>query len=592
MVQMLETRSVKSNVGSHWKNWVCQTDTRLAEARDKAKDRGLTRAEVTFYIKDEIPNDEFIEDVLERIVKYIPKDMVYSTSFATTWKTYCDSFKHSLVCVDRSKDIAMIVHSYNETTGNIGGQLVEKWLKENKEKWCLDKLTLNGNLPLDIIEVVEIDKVFENGKKDVLLKISGNRYCKVNKDKSTRFTTRLVTNKGIHSYNKELYKGENIDLLQKAGLLEHTNCIPHLAKRQASNNSKADADFRNIGALEINIFNRKEEKKVQQEQFKEKCNEEMKKIEEKTKPLLLEFRNEKEKKDRIEECKWMFCGVDTGKLGDLVQGKYIVKAAKKENSWFGKTYRLLIREEKNKQNIIVWSNEKITKKLEEAENAKTMDLADNFLYLQHDNLGVLEITGYGYTPNRNKMVYCNITLNTRKGEEKPKQLPVENIDIVTPVIPRENLLAYRDYPNLIALPIGSVHNVDGWGFLKHYGIERLVISLDGKIYQAGDNLEENINDLKYLCKIKIEKIRTNDKRHVKYAVCSVYEKGYWTVLVDYNKVQMLPKMRMNRCVLDVRDVEVRGQKRKLILTDNGDGPVIYKFKKSKLEENVEVGDML
>ena len=418
MVQMLETKSVRSSVGSHWKDWVCQTDTRLAEARDKAKDRGLTRAEVTFYIQDEIPNDEFIEDVLERIVKYIPKDMVYSTSFATTWKTYCDSFKHSLVCVDRSKDIAIIVYSYNETTGNISGQLVENWLKKNKEKWCLDKLTLNGNLPLDIIEVVENAKVFENGKKDVLLEISGNRYCKVNKDKSTRFTTRLVSKKAIHSHNEELYKGENIDLLQKAGLLEHTNCIPLLAKHHSSNNSKADADFKNIGVLEINIFNRKEEKKVQQEQFKEKCNEEMKKIEEKTKPLLLEFQNEKEKKDRIEDCKLMFCGVDTGKLGDLVQGKYIVKAAKKENSWFGKTYRLLICEEKNKQDIIVWSNEKITKKLEEAENAKTMDLADNFLYLQHDNLGVLEITGYGYAPNRNKMVYCDITLNTRKGEDK------------------------------------------------------------------------------------------------------------------------------------------------------------------------------
>ena len=374
--------------------------------------------------------------------------------------------------------------------------------------------------------------------------------------------------------------------------MEHTNCIPLLAKHHSSNNSKADADFKDIGALEINIFNRKEEKKVQQEQFKEKCNEEIKKIEEKTRPLLLELQNEKEKKDRIEDCKLMFCGVDTGKLGDLVQGKYIVKAAKKENSWFGKTYRLLIREEKNKQDIIVWSNEKITKKLEEAENAKTMDLADNFLYLQHDNLGVLEITGYGYTPNRNKMVYCNITLNTREGEEKPKQLPVQNIDIGTPVIPRENLLPYKDYPNLIALPIGSVHNVDGCGFVKHYGTERLVISLDGKIYQAGDDLEENIRELKYLCKIKIEKIRTNNKRHAKYAVCSVYEKGDWTVLVDYNKVQMLPKMRMNRCVLDVRDVEVRGQKRKLILTDNGDGPVIYKFKKSKLEENVKVGDML
>ena len=267
MVQMLETRGVRSSVGSHWKTWVCQTGTRLAEARDKAKDRGLTRAEVTFYIQDEIPNDEFIEDVLERIVKYIPKDMVYSTSFATTWKTYCDSFKHSLVCVDRSKDITIIVYSYNETTGNISGQLVENWLKKNKEKWCLDNLTLNGNLPLDIIEVVEIAKVFENGKKDVLLEISGNRYCKVNKDKSTRFTTRLVSKKAIHSRNVELYKGENIDLLQKAGLLEHTNCIPLLAKHHSSHNSKADADFKNIGALEINIFNRKEEKKVQQERL-------------------------------------------------------------------------------------------------------------------------------------------------------------------------------------------------------------------------------------------------------------------------------------------------------------------------------------
>ena len=71
------------------------------------------------------------------------------------------------MCVDRSKDIAIIVYSYNQTTRNISGQLVENWLKKSKEKWCLDKLTLNGNLPLDIIEVVEIAKVFENRKKDI-----------------------------------------------------------------------------------------------------------------------------------------------------------------------------------------------------------------------------------------------------------------------------------------------------------------------------------------------------------------------------------------------------------------------------------------
>jgi len=89
MVQMLETKSVRNNVGSHWKDWVCQKGTRLADARDKAKDRGLTRAEVTFYIQDVIPDDGFIEEVLERIIKYIPKDLVYSTNYAATWKSYC-----------------------------------------------------------------------------------------------------------------------------------------------------------------------------------------------------------------------------------------------------------------------------------------------------------------------------------------------------------------------------------------------------------------------------------------------------------------------------------------------------------------------
>jgi hypothetical protein len=168
MMQMLECKSVRSTVGSHWKDWVCQKGTRLASARDRAKEHGLTRAEVTIYIQDnKIPDDEFIDQVVERIVKYIPKDIVYSTCYADTWKSYCDTFKHSLVCIDRSKNIGIFVYSYNQT----------------------DKLTLNGNLPLNIIEVAEVAKVFENGKKDILLEICGNRYCKIKKDKSTRFTT-------------------------------------------------------------------------------------------------------------------------------------------------------------------------------------------------------------------------------------------------------------------------------------------------------------------------------------------------------------------------------------------------------------------
>ena len=71
--------------------------------------------------------------------------------------------------------------------------------------------------------------------------------------------------------------------------MEHENCIPFLAKHQASCTSKTDVELQKVETLEVNIFNRKEEKKMQQEQFKEKRAEEIKKVEEQTKPLLLEF---------------------------------------------------------------------------------------------------------------------------------------------------------------------------------------------------------------------------------------------------------------------------------------------------------------
>ena len=63
----------------------------------------------------------------------------------------------SLVCIDRSEDIGVIVNSYNEITKNVSGQVLEKW--SEREKWALDKLTANGNLPLDVIEVAEVSKI-------------------------------------------------------------------------------------------------------------------------------------------------------------------------------------------------------------------------------------------------------------------------------------------------------------------------------------------------------------------------------------------------------------------------------------------------
>ena len=61
--------------------------------------------------------------------------------------------------------------------------------------------------------------------------------------------------------------------------------------------------------------------------------------------------------------------------------------------------------------------------------------------------------------------------------------------------------------------------------------------------------------------------------------------------MDYNKVKVLTQKEMDgeTCIMDVRTVDVKGQKRKLLLTDRGDGPVVYKLKKSKMEEKIKIG---
>ena len=84
------------------------------------------------------------------------------------------------------------------------------------------------------------------------------------------------------------------------------------------------------------------------------------------------------------------------------------------------------------------------------------------------------------------------------------------------------------------------------------------------------------------------RLRVNRSRNIKYAVCSVYEKGDWTAYLDYNKAPILPKDDIDgeTCIIDVRTVDLKGQKRKLLLTDRGDGPKVYKL---ELEENIKVG---
>ena len=245
---------------------------------------------------------------------------------------------------------------------------------------------------------------------------------------------------------------------------------------------------------------------------------------------------------------------------------------------------------------IVWSNTYISNKLQEAEDLKLLNVNGIYLSLSNKKLGSLIVTGKGSNVYGHTTIFCQLILNPREATDVT-QIPKISEEVVendlTQIIPRENLLNYREYPNLTSFPVDSVCNIDGLGYIKHYGTERLVVSVDGKVYKAGKYLEENVKQLKHLCKIKIKKVRTDTSGRVKFAVCSVFKKGDWTASVKYENVPILPKNKMDgeTCVLDVRIVEVKGQKRKLLLTqrDDEDPQIIYKLKKSKLEENIKVG---
>ena len=68
---------------------------------------------------------------------------------------------------------------------------------------------------------------------------------RTSKDSSTAFTTRLVSNGGAYSCNRDSVE-HNAALLQKGGFVEHDNCIPYLAKSNGTKNSQADAELRKV----------------------------------------------------------------------------------------------------------------------------------------------------------------------------------------------------------------------------------------------------------------------------------------------------------------------------------------------------------
>ena len=197
MVQMLESK----NVGQSWNDWVYQKDTRLAKSRDFCKDRGLTHVEVSLSFEEDVPSDSVIEDCFNRITQTVSPCLVYSTPFADVWRAYCDALLHSLVVIDRTRKIALVVCTYNEITKNVSGQFL--YYRSGNEIYYLVNDTFGSKLPVDIIEVCDRSKARSGKTKDTLVNITGARYFKHGIYVDTDFPTYLISNGCWYEQSKE-----------------------------------------------------------------------------------------------------------------------------------------------------------------------------------------------------------------------------------------------------------------------------------------------------------------------------------------------------------------------------------------------------
>jgi hypothetical protein len=268
------------------------------------------------------------------------------------------------------------------------------------------------------------------------------------------------------------------------------------------------------------------------------------------------------------------------RLKDLPFGFYNVMAVREAQNQFGEKYIMLLATDKNGTLGLCYSNKYIEiylhLNLTDEDIEKIRDPKRNYLTLFEKPLAILNVTGWGRTPQRNVIVYCNITLTkdmqkhsikclreqvTKEIREQTAKLTKMQAEPTTPskalpILTREEMVPYKHLKNLAELPLGSTYILVAIGYVEHYGQERLVVKLaDDTIYQAGDNLEEQKEQLTAECKIIVSKTKLSSTRR-KFAVCKVVQRGDWAGALDYEKVPLLPASKKRKAikVLDVKPI--------------------------------------
>lgn len=604
--QMIECQSVRASVGNHLKDWATQQETRLASARDASSKRGLTRAEVTFYVENNVlPTSTFMEQTLAGVTAYIPEDLVYSTPFSSMWLAYCDILRHSLLAIDRKQDVGLLIYSLNEVTGKISGQLIESI--SSKEKWVIERLTFNAVLPVDILEINTLSSVSNNAAEepeDPDIDIVFNRYFKSHNNMSTEFKTRLVSQKGVFSYVNDTEDNLN-RMLETAGMLPHRNCVPHISNKAANTKSKVSVLLHHADTLTVSLpFRTRKMSSQDPSELAAKLTEEVERINAMRGPALNDLTRSQQRIEKMEGLMASFKRTRNLKLIYLQQFiNYPVLSAVKH----GQRYKLLLDADSRK--YTVWSNWHLTQEFDRfvKDHPDFYDQASGFIFLPGEScLANLIIRGKGLNDYGNYTVYSKIQfvpssppppteqlcepsccqLN-ESSKPKTKDTALELISIKS----REDLLPYPENPTLASLPINSLKGIESIGWVTYRGKDKLLVEIDKVMYQAGKDLEGKIDEIKKGSYIKIEKVVTQTTTRRKEVLCSIVQNGEWHKLIEYNKC-LLYNSSTPLCTraMDVKEMKVKDGKRKVVLT--ADGQIVRFNKRSRIEDDINVGDIL
>ena len=296
------------------------------------------------------------------------------------------------------KFISLMVYSYNEFNQNISGQYIRKW--SEKEMWSLANLTLNGNLPIDLIEILHVSKT---GKGNDRLQLSGARYFKVKPNGTNNFTTRLVSLRGVYtSFNGT--KTSNADLVEKAGLQSHVNCSPYLAHVQANLKSKIRAEFKMAQELGIVLPN------VQKLQNKEtSLKDAATQITEDRQSIELELEEKSKQLKTLDMCTEHYSNNKLVSLSSLKQGIYAVKALKECTRQYDNTFIMLL--EKDGSFKKCYSNKSLDERIREYQRNEP-DITHpqrGFIALYDKPLATLTIKGWGRTKQHHVIVNFSLS---------------------------------------------------------------------------------------------------------------------------------------------------------------------------------------